>query len=59
MDSDVTTAKITMALQEKGFTVMTVFNILNTDRKQSLFKVEFAPKKNDPKKYEVHSIYNL
>jgi len=34
---------VTMALQEKGFTVKTVFNVLNRDRKPlPLFKVELA-----------------
>jgi len=51
---DVTPAEVTMTIQEKGFTVKTVFNILNRDRKpQPLVKVELAPE-NKPLK--VHPI---
>jgi len=60
IESDVTPAEITMALQEKGFSAKTVFNILNRDRKpQPLFKVELEPENKPLKKYEVHPIYNL
>jgi len=51
---------VTMALQEKGFTVKTVFNMLNRDREpQPLFKVELAPENKPLKKYEVHPKYTL
>jgi len=45
IESDVTLAEITISLQEMEFTVKTVFNILNRDRKaHPLFKVELAMK---------------
>lgn len=60
IESDVTPEEITKALQEKGFTAKTVFNILNRDKKpQPLFKVELEPENKPLKKYEVHPIYNL
>jgi len=60
IDSEVTPAEITKALQEKGFSAKTVFNILNRDRKpQPLFKVELELKNKPLKKYEVHPIYNF
>ncbi|KAH8347588.1 hypothetical protein KR067_006768 [Drosophila pandora] len=60
IEPEVTPAEIKKALQEKGFSAKTVFNILNRDRKpQPLFKVELEPETKLLKKYEVHPIYNL
>ncbi|KAH8308632.1 hypothetical protein KR067_006659, partial [Drosophila pandora] len=60
IEPEVTPEEIKKALQEKGFSAKTVFNILNRDRKpQPLFKVELEPETKLLKKYEVHPIYNL
>jgi len=60
IESDLTPAEITMALQEKGISAKSVFNILNGDRKpQPLFKVELEPENKPLKKYEERPIYNL
>lgn len=60
IEPDVTPDEIKLALQDKGFTAKSVFNILNKNRQpQPLFKVELAPEAKMPKRNDVHPIYKL
>lgn len=60
IEPEVTPEEITEALQEKGFSAKSVFNIINKDKKpQPLFKVELEPETKSLKRYEIHQIYKL
>lgn len=59
IESEVTSEEITEALQEKGFSAKSVFNILNKDEKpQLLFKVELEPETKTLRKYEIQTCYS-
>lgn len=60
IEPDVDPDEIKSALQDHGFEIRSVVNILNRSKlPQPLFKVELQPDARKPKKGEIHPIYKL